>query len=80
MLIAGVIALCIVILILAFLFPKLSHHPERGSQKIIGMGGRSAGKAPGPLGRWLRKPFNTSSKAVAKSGSTGRKGRRKLPL
>jgi hypothetical protein len=80
MLIAGVIALCIVILILAFLFPKLSHHPERGSQKVLGLGGRGAGKAPGPLGRWLRKPFNTSSKAVSKSGSTGRKGRGKLPF
>ena len=80
MLIAGVIVLCIVILILAFLFPKLSHHPERGSQKVIGLGGRGAGKAPGPLGRWLRKPFSTSSKAVSKSGATGRKGRGKLPL
>ena len=35
MLIAGVIALCIVILILAFLFPKLSHHPQRGSQRAM---------------------------------------------
>jgi len=80
MLIAGVIVLCIVLLILAFLFPRLSRHPEQGSQKVIGLGGRGAGKAPGPLGRWLRKPFSTSSKAVSKSGSTGRKGRGKMPL
>jgi hypothetical protein len=80
MLIAGVIVLCIVLLILAFVFPKLSRHPERGSQKVIGLGGRGAGKAPGPLGRWLRKPFSTSSKAVSKSGSTGRKGRGKMPF
>jgi hypothetical protein len=80
MLIAGVIALCIVILILAFLFPKLSHHPERGSQKAFGLGGRGASKAPGKLGHWLAKPFHNSSKAVSKSGSAGRKGRGKMPL
>ena len=80
MLIAGVIALCIVILILAFLFPKLSHHPQRGSQKAFGAGGRGASKAPGKLGTWLAKPFSNSSKAVGKSGSAGRKGRDKMPL
>jgi Family of unknown function (DUF6411) len=80
MIIAGVIVLCIVILILAFLFPKLSQHPQRGSQKAIGLGGRGASKAPGPLGRWFRKPFDTSNKAVGKSGSAGRKGRDKMPL
>ena len=80
MLIAGVIALCIIILILAFLFPRLSHHPERGSQKAFGLGGRGASKAPGKLGQWLAKPFHNSSKAVGKSGSAGRKGRGKMPL
>ena len=80
MIIAGVIVLCIVILILAFLFPKLSRHPQQGSQKVIGLGGRGAGKAPGPLGRWFRKPFDTSNKAVGKSGAAGRKGRDKMPL
>ena len=80
MIIAGVIVLCIVILILAFLFPKLSRHPQHGSQKVIGLGGRGASKAPGPLGRWFRKPFDTSNKAVSKSGSAGRKGRDKMPL
>ena len=80
MLLAGVIALCIVILVLAFLFPRLSRHPQRGSQKAIGAGGRGASKAPGPLGRWLCKPFNTSNRAVGKSGSAGRRGRGKLPF
>jgi hypothetical protein len=80
MLIAGVIALCVVILILAFLFPKLSQHPQRGSQKAIGLGGRGAGKAPGKLGQWFSKPFHKSNRAVSKSGSAGRKGRGKLPL
>jgi hypothetical protein len=80
MTIVAVIAFCIVLLILAFLAPRLSRHPERGGQRVLGVGSRGAGKAPGPLGRWLRKPFQTSQKAVSKSGSTGRRGRSKMPL
>ncbi len=80
MTIAIVIAFCILLLILAFLAPRLSRHPERGGQKVLSMGSRGAGKAPGKLGRWLQKPFSHSSKAVSKSGSAGRKGRSKLPL
>ena len=80
MLIAAVIVFCIVLLILAFLAPRLSRHPERGGQKVLGFGGRGASKAPGKLGKWLAKPFHSSSKAVSKSGSTGRKGRGKMPL
>ncbi len=80
MIIAAVVAFCILLLILAFLAPRLSRHPERGGQKVLGFGSRGAGKAPGPLGRWLRKPFQTSSKAVSKSGSSGRRGRDKMPL
>jgi hypothetical protein len=78
--IAAVIGFCVLLLILAFLFPRLSRHPERGGQKVVGTGGRAAGKAPGPAGRLLRKPFDQSSKAVSKSGSAGRKGRSKTPL
>jgi hypothetical protein len=80
MTIAAVVAFCILILILAFLAPRLSRHPERGGQKVLGLGGRGAGKAPGPLGRWLRKPFSTSQKAVSKSGQAGREGRGKMPF
>jgi Family of unknown function (DUF6411) len=80
MTIAAVIAFCVLLLILAFLFPKLSRHPERGGQKVLGVGSRTTGKAPGKLGRWLSKPFHTSSKAVSKSGSAGRRGRDKMPM
>jgi hypothetical protein len=80
MVIGGVIAFCIVLCILAFLAPRLSRRPERGGQKVAGTGARGASKAPGPLGRWLSKPFNTSSRAISKSGSAGRRGRSKLPL
>jgi len=78
MVIGAVIAFCILILILAFLFPRLSRYPERGGQKVVGTGGRAAGHAPGKLGRWLSKPFSTSSKAISKSGAAGRRGRAKI--
>ena len=80
MLIAAVAGFCLLILILAFLVPRLSRHPERGGQKVLGMGGRGASKAPGPLGRFARKPFDSSQLAVSKSVQTVRKGRSKLPL
>jgi hypothetical protein len=56
----------------------MSRYPERGGQKVVGTGGRAAGHAPGKLGRWLSKPFSTSSKAISKSGSAGRRGRAKV--
>jgi hypothetical protein len=80
MIIGAVIAFCVLILILAFLVPRLSRHPERGGKKVLNTGGRGASKAPGPLGRWLRKPFDSSSRAVSKSGSAGRRGRSKMPF
>jgi hypothetical protein len=79
-LIAGVIVLCIVLLILAFLAPRLSRHPQRGATKAFGVGARGGSKAPGMLGTWLPKPFRTSQKAVNRSAATGRRGRSKLPL
>jgi Family of unknown function (DUF6411) len=80
MIIGGVIAFCILILILAFLAPRLSRGPERGGEKVLGAGSRGASKAPGKLGRWFSKPFQTSQKAVSKSARTGRRGRSKLPM
>jgi Family of unknown function (DUF6411) len=80
MTIAIIAAVCVVLLVLAFLFPRLSSGPERGVNKTLGAGERGAGKAPGPVGRLLRKPFKSSRKATSKSASTGRKARSKLPL
>ena len=78
MVIGAVIVFCILLLIFAFLFPRLSRHPERGGQKVMSTGSRGASKAPGKLGKWFSKPFNTSSKAISKSGSAGRRGRAKV--
>ena len=80
MTIAIVVGICILLLILAFLAPRLSSKPQAGVDKAFGTGGNVAGRAPGPLGRWLRKPFSSSQKAADKSASTGRKGRSKMPL
>jgi hypothetical protein len=80
MVIGAIIAFCILLLILAFLFPRMSRHPERGGQKVVGTGGRAASHAPGKLGRWLSKPFRTSQRAITKSGSAGRRGRGKMPF
>jgi hypothetical protein len=80
MLIGAIIAICLILLVLAFLFPRLSRHPEHGTERVIGAGGRGAGKAPGKLGHWLSKPFTTSNKAVSKSARTGRRGRSKMPF
>jgi hypothetical protein len=80
MTIAIVAAICIVLLILAFLAPRLSSKPQKGVNRVFGAGGNAAGKAPGPLGRFLRKPFDHSSKAANKSASLGRRGRDKMPM
>ena len=80
MTIALVAGFCVLLLLLAFLAPRLSRHVERGGQAPLGIGRRAGGKAPGPIGRFLSKSFSTGQRAVSKSGSTGRRGRGKLPL
>jgi len=80
MTIALVAAFCVILLILAFLLPRLSHGPERHGSRVAGAPTKVTGKAPGKFGRWLSKPFHSSQKAIHKSGSTGRKGRGKLPF
>ena len=79
MLIAAMVGVCVLLLVLAFLAPRLSRGPERGVHKTLHAGGRAGGMLPGFLGRWARKPFSSSSKAAGKSAAAGRKGRGKLP-
>jgi hypothetical protein len=80
MVIGGVIAFCVLLLVLAFLVPRMSRHVERGGDSVLGVGQRGGARAPGPIGRLLSKSFGKSRNAVGKSGSTGRKGRGKLPF
>jgi hypothetical protein len=80
MVIGGVIAVCVLLLLLAFVAPRLSRHPQQGVDKGLGMGSRAGSKAPGKLGSWISKSFNKSMKATDKSASTGRNARSKLPF
>ena len=80
MLIAGIAAFCVVLLVLAFLAPRLSRHFQRAGDKPLQVGQRAGGAAPGKLGEWLQKPFSKGRKAVSKSGAKGREGRAKTPV
>jgi hypothetical protein len=80
MLTVGIIAVCVLLLVLAFLAPRLSRHPQRGVDKTLGVGQSAGGMLPGFLGRWAQKPFSSSRKATNKSASAGRKGRGKMPI
>jgi hypothetical protein len=75
--IAGV---CVILLVLAFLLPRLSQKPQRGVDKTLGVGQQAGSKAPGPLGRLFQKPFSSSRKATNKSASLGRRARGKTPV
>lgn len=78
--IAGIVVVCVVVAVLAFLVPRFSHRPQRGAQSSLGSGSRVAGKAPGPLGRLFSKPFRSGSRAVGRSGAAGRRTRRRMPF
>ena len=80
MTIAAIVAICIVLLVLGFLVPRLSIWPQRGVDRTLGAGQRTGGKAPGIIGRLFSKGFGTSRRATNKSASAGRRGRGKLPL
>ena len=80
MTIAIIAVVCVVLLVLAFLLPRLSHGPQKGVDRSLGLGQRAGSKAPGPLGRLFSKMFGTSRKATNKSASAGRKGRGKMPV
>jgi hypothetical protein len=80
MTIAIIAAICVALLVLAFLMPRLSGHPQRGVDRGLGVGQRAGGRAPGPIGRLLSKSFGSSRKATNKSASTGRRARSKMPL
>jgi hypothetical protein len=80
MTIAIIVAVCVILLILGFVVPRVSRKPQRGVDRTLGVGQRAGGKAPGPIGRLFSKSFGTSRKATNKSASTGRRARGKMPL
>lgn len=80
MTIAAIVGICIVLLVLGFVVPRLSRWPQRGVDRSLGAGQRAGGRAPGILGRLFSKGFGTSRRAADKSAETGRRGRGKLPI
>jgi hypothetical protein len=80
MTIIAIVGICIILLLLAFLLPRLSQGPQRGVDKTLGAGQQAGSKAPGFLGRLFQKPFSSSRKATNKSASAGRRARGKAPL
>ena len=81
MVIAGVIAFCVVLLVLAFLFPRLSHGPQKGGHKAVGVGQRGAGH-----GARQARPLAVQAVRHGAEGdrqerlAPGRRGRGKMPL
>jgi hypothetical protein len=80
MTVAIIIGVCVLLLVLGFLLPRLSGWPQRGVDRTLGVGQRTSGKAPGPLGRLFSRAFGSSRRATNRSASTGRRARGKLPL
>jgi hypothetical protein len=75
---AAIVVFCVLVFIVAFLAPRLSRRFQRAGEKPLELGQRAGGKAPGKLGKWLRKPFSAGDRAIEKSGSEGRKARMKV--
>jgi hypothetical protein len=78
MIIGGIIAICVLLVILAFLAPRLSRYPQSEVDKGLGMGSRAGSKGPGKLGSLISKSFNKGMKATDKSASAGRNARSKV--
>ena len=75
-----IIGVCILLLILGFLVPRLANTAHRGADKPLALGQRGGSKAPGPLGRLFSKSFGKSRSAASKSKSTGQRARSKAPF
>jgi len=80
MVIAAVVGVCILVLIIAFVVPRFSHHAERGGKMPFSLGQKAGSKAPGKAGELAAKPFTKAKEAVSKSGEKGREGRSKAPF
>jgi Family of unknown function (DUF6411) len=75
-----IVGVCVLLLVLGFLLPRLSRYPQRGVDKTLGTAQRAGHSAPGPFGRLLGRWFGASRRATQDSAAAGRRGRGKLPL
>lgn len=78
MTVLAIAGICVVLFLLALVAPRLSRKPQSAVDRSLGAGARAASKAPGPLGRWLPKPFRSSRRAADKSAAAGRKAHGKI--
>ena len=56
MIIGAIIAVCIILLILAFLLPRLSSGPQKGVDRTLGVGQRAGARPPGRSASCSRSP------------------------
>ena len=75
-----VVVVCVGLFVFAFASPRRSQEPQREVDGVLDKGEETGGRAPGALGKWLRKPFETSRKATDTSVEAGRKTREKAPF
>lgn len=78
MLIGAVVVICLVLFVLALLAPRLARKPHALTNRTLGVGAATASHAPGPLGRWLPKPFRSSQRATSKSVAAGSSAHQKI--
>jgi hypothetical protein len=76
--IIGVVAICVILFGLALVAPRLARKPQGATTRAFGIGAHASSHAPGPLGRWLPKPFRTSQRAADRSTARGRKAHEKV--
>jgi hypothetical protein len=76
----AIIGFCVLLLVVAFLAPRISRYLQKGGEAPLSGAQTATRQAPGKFGKWLSKPFTSSRKAVRKSGSKGREGRAKAPF
>ena len=80
MVIAAVIGICVILLILAFVLPRMSWWPQKGVDRTLGAGQSAASNLPGKAGELAEKPFESSRKAANRSAEKGREGRANTPV
>lgn len=76
-LLASVLAACVLLLILGFLAPRLSHRPQKEVDRGLDKADENAKKAPEPLDKLMHKPTEASRKAADTATQAGREARGK---
>ena len=76
-LIICVLAACVLLLLLGFLFPRLSHRPQGAVDRGLDKADENAQKAPEPLDKAMDSTAHASRKAADTATQAGREARGK---